>query len=171
MFYGVVQEEYLYEFDIKQGVTKVIEFIGKKIGELIEKAKKLLERIKNSKLVTAIKTEIEKLKKLDKEKDNIATQEQADAAKRELEEAANRVKDIESIAAKSGSDSVNVDKPTDIVRDQYIEEFFGKKKSGNEYTKDLDTSKEREDIKNNMQKYKELAEKQKAALKPRAVPS
>ena len=47
------------------------------------------------------------------------------------------------------------------------EELFNKNKSNNGYSKDLNTDNERENIKNNMQRLKDLNDKYKAAAKPR----
>ena len=85
MFYGVLQEEYIYEdyilqeIDLKGAVKTVIKKIKNAILSLINKIDKFLDKCKDSKVKSIMKSLLSKVKKLLGDTENIETE--ADAKK------------------------------------------------------------------------------------------
>ena len=85
MFYGVVQETYVTEFDIKEALAKFKKFIKDAILKFIHKVEGLLAKCKDSKVKSGIQSILDRAKKLLGETENISTKEDADKIKTEYE--------------------------------------------------------------------------------------
>ena len=103
MFYGVIQEECLQEIDLKGAIDTIKKKIKNAILSFIDKIDNFLDKCKDSKIKSALKTLLAKVKKLLGASDNISSQEDAKKVSDDLKDCKEEFEDISKDNSEDGS--------------------------------------------------------------------
>ena len=95
MFYGVIHEDYLYEFDIKGAIENIRKAAAKAILNFIHKIESLINKCKDSKAKSAFKSLLDRTKKLFGEAEKIESQEDANKIKEDFEDCKKELERVE----------------------------------------------------------------------------
>ena len=94
MFYGVIQEDYIFEFNFNDTFNNLKKKVKNAILALINKIEELLNRGKDNKIKSALKSLLNKVKSLLTKSEKIETKEEAQELTQEVNDAKEELDDI-----------------------------------------------------------------------------
>ena len=106
MFYGVLQEEYLYEFDLKGAIDTIKKKIKNAILSFIDKIELVLNKGKDNKIKQLLRSLLKKVKGLLTKADKIQNKDDAEQTADELIKCKDEFKNLSDVAYKHYKEAI-----------------------------------------------------------------